>query len=184
MRRHQTALNGYANWLLHKNTRLFVNGGVSYVDLRSSALDAKNNGWQANAMMGIQQTLPWELKLGAYFITSTKSYTLQGWSGGANILTGNLSKTFFNDKLTLAVQALTGLNDGGCLKIESMSRGRDFVNHTNISVPIYNVSFSVSYAFGNTKKQFNQQRQTRIQSDYIEQQSQGEMIQGAGNMGN
>ena len=184
VRRHQTALNGYANWLLHKNTRLFVNGSVSYVDLRSSALDAKNNGWQANAMMGIQQTLPWELKLGAYFITSTKSYTLQGWSGGANILTGNLSKTFFNDKLTLAVQALTGLNDGGCLKIESMSRGRDFVNHTSISVPIYNVSFSVSYAFGNTKKQFNQQRQTRIQSDYIEQQSQGEMIQGAGNMGN
>jgi hypothetical protein len=29
-----------------------------------------------------------------------------------------------------------------------------------------------------------QQRQTRIESDFIEQKSQGEMIQGAGNMGN
>ena len=48
VKRHLTGLNGYVNWLMFKNTRLFVNGGVSYVDLRSDKLDARNNGWQAN----------------------------------------------------------------------------------------------------------------------------------------
>ena len=184
VKRHQTTLNGYVNWLAHKNTRLFLNGGVSYVDLRSSALDAKNNGWTANAMAGVQQTLPWNLKLGAYLVSQTKSYTLQGWSGGMNMLIGNLTKSFFDEKLTLGLQGLTGLGNGGCLKMETMSRGKDFTNHMNIRVPIYGVNFTVTYAFGNTKKQFNQQRQTRIENDFIEQKSQGEMIQGAGNMTN
>ena len=184
-KRHQTALNGYVNWLMHKNTRLFVNGGVSYVDLRSDILGNKNSGWQANAMAGVQQTLPWNMTLGTYLISQSKTYTLQGWSSGMNLLIGMLSKTFFNDKLTLSLQGLTGLSDGGCLKMETMSRGKDFVNHQDISVPIYGVTFSVQYAFGNTKQQFQQQpRQTRIESDFIEQKSQGEMIQGAGSIGN
>ena len=187
-KRHQTALNGYVNWLLHKNTRLFVNGGVSYVDLRSDVLGLKNNGWQANAMAGVQQTLPWNMTLGTYLLSQSKTYTLQGWSSGMNLLIGMLSKSFLKDKLTLSLQGLTGLSDGGCLKMETMSRGKDFVNHQDISIPIYNVTFTVSYSFGNTKSQMQQmqqmQRQNRIESDFIEQKSQGEMIQGVGNIGN
>ena len=68
-------------------------------------------------------------------------------------------------------------------KMETMSRSNTFVNHMDISVPIYSVSFTVSYTFGNTKQQF-QQHQTRIESDYIEQKSQVEVIQGVGNMAN
>ena len=186
VKRHQTALNGYVNWLLHKNTRLFVNGGLSYVDLRSDQLSYKNNGWQYNLMGGLQQTLPWKITLGTYLISQSKTYTLQGWSSGMNMLIGMLSKTFFDDKLTLGLQGLTGLSDGGCLKMETMSRGNGFVNHTNIRVPIYSVTFTVSYSFGNTKSQLQQmqQRQTRIENDFIEQKSQGEMIQGAGNLTN
>ena len=184
--RHQTALNVYLNWLLHKNTRLFMNGGGSYVDLRSDAIDAHNSGWQYNLMAGLQQTLPWQLKLGAYVVSQSKTYTLQGWSGGANLLIGNLTRSFFNEKLTLGIQGLTGLNKGGCLNIETESQGRDFYNHSLVRVPIYNVSFTVSYTFGNAGQRMmaQQQRQTRIESDFIEQKSQGEMIQGAGNMGN
>ncbi len=184
VKRHLTALNGYVNWLVHKNSRLFMNAGVSYVDLRSNQLGYKNNGWQYNLVAGLQQTLPWQLKLGAYYISQSKTYTLQGWSSGMNLIVGNITKTFFNEKLTLGLQGLTGLNDGGCLKMETMSRGNGFVNHSDIRVPIYSISFTVSYAFGNTKQQFQQQHQTRIESDFIEQKSQGEMIQGAGSMGN
>ena len=184
-KRHQTALNGYVNWLLHKNTRIFVNGGVSYVDLRSNTLGLKKGGWQSNAMAGIQQTLPWNMTLGTYLVSQSKTYTLQGWSSGMNLLIGMLSKQLFNDKLTLALQGLTGLSDGGCLKLETYSSGNGFVNHQNIRVPIYGFTFNVTYTFGNTKKQFQQQtKQTRIESDFIEQKSQGEMIQGAGNIGN
>ncbi len=180
VKRHQTTLNGYANLLLHKNTRLFVNGGVSYTDLRSDALDAKNNGWSANVMAGLQQTLPLDIKLGAYLISRTKTYTLQGWSGGMNMLIGMLSKTFFNDKLTLGLQGMTGLNDGGCLKIETFSKGNGFSNHMDIRVPLYGLTFNVQYAIGNTKQQFQQRRQTHIDNNYIEQESQGEMINSVG----
>ena len=182
---HMTSLNAYVNWLVHKNTRLFLNGAVDYSDMRSKALDLQNHGWHANVMAGLQQTLPWNIKLSAYVITSTKSYNLQGWSSGFNMLTGTLSKSFFDDKLTISVMGMTGLDNGGALAINSYSEGKDFTNKMDIKVPMQSVSVTVSYTFGNTKKQF-MQRRSRVESDYIEHQSSGEAINsvGSGNVGN
>ena len=139
---HQTGLSGYVSYLLTKNTRLFFNGAVNYIDLRSTVLDQKNSGWTANVMGGVQQTLPWDLKLSAFVISSTKSYTLQGWSSG-------------------------------------FSRGKDFTSRNAVKVPIYGVTFTVSYTFGNAKI-VQKQHQSRVQNDFIEQQSQGEMINSIG----
>ena len=181
VKRHQTGLNGYVNYLMTKNTRIFFNGGLNYTDLRSSALDQSNSGWTANAMVGLQQTLPWDLKLSAFAITSTKSYTLQGWSGGFNLLTASVSKSLLKDKLTIGVQGILGLNKGGKLNIESENRGKDFVSRSTIKVPIYGVTFTVSYTFGNSKVKAKQHT-SRVQNDYIEQQSQGEVINNVGNV--
>lgn len=179
---HMTSLNVYANWMVHKNTRLFLNGAVDYSDMRSKALDLQNSGWHANAMAGLQQTLPWDIKLSGYIITSTKSYNLQGWSSGFNMVTGTLSKSFLDDKLTISVMGLTGLGNGGALAINSYSEGKDFTNKMKIKVPMQSLSLTVSYTFGNTKKQF-QQRRSRVESDYIEHQSSGETINSVGNGG-
>ncbi|MBQ6377801.1 MAG: TonB-dependent receptor [Prevotella sp.] len=176
---HQTGLSAYVNYLLTKNTRLFVNGAVNYLDLKSDALNQSNSGWTANAMIGLQQTLPWDLKLSAFAITSTKNYTLQGWSGGFNLVTASLSKSLLKDKLNLSVSGQMGLNNGGNIKIESYSRGKDFTSHTNIKVPIYGVTFTVSYTFGNSKMT-SKQHTSRVKNDFIEQQSQGEMINSVG----
>jgi hypothetical protein len=46
-------------------------------------------------------------------------------------------------------------------------------------VPIYGVTFTVSYTFGNTKM-MQKQHVNRVQNDFIEQQSQGEMINSVG----
>ena len=72
-----------------------------------------------------------------------------------------------------------GLNSGGKLNIESSNRGKDFTSHTSVKVPIYGVTFTVSYTFGNSKVKARQHT-SRVQSDFIEQQSQGEMINNAG----
>ena len=172
---HVTSLNAYVQWMLHKNTRLFLNGGVDYSDLRSQALDLKNNGWHANVMLGLQQTMPADIKLGAYLITQTKRQMLQGWSSGFNMLTANLSKSFFADKLTVSAIVATGLGNGGKMAIETYSHGKDFTNHMQIKVPMQSISLSVAYNFGNTKRQF-QQRYSRVESDYIEHQTQSETI--------
>ena len=176
---HQTGVNAYVNYLLTPNTRLFLNGGLNYTDLRSNALAQSNSGWTGNAMMGVQQTLPWDLKLSAFAITSTKSYTLQGWTGGFNLLTASLSKSLLNDKLNLSISGLTGLNKGGKLNIDTESRGKDFTSHTSIKVPIYAVTFTVSYTFGNSKM-MSKQHTSRVQNDFIEQQSQGEILNSVG----
>ena len=176
---HQTGVNAYVNYLLTPNTRLFLNGGLNYIDLRSNALAQSNSGWTGTAMMGVQQTLPWDLKLSAFAITSTKSYTLQGWTGGFNLLTASLSKSLLNDKLNLSISGLTGLNKGGKLNIDTESRGKDFTSHTSIKVPIYGVTFTVSYTFGNSKM-MSKQHTSRVQNDFIEQQSQGEILNSVG----
>ena len=181
VKRHQTGLNGYVNYLLTKDTRIFFNGGVNYTDLSSDALAQSNSGWTANAMVGLQQTLPWDLKLSAFAITSTKSYTLQGWSGGFNILTATLSKSLLKDKLTIGVQGILGLNKGGKLNIESENRGKDFVSRSSVKVPIYGVTLTVSYTFGNSKVKAKQHT-SRVENDFIEQQSQGEVINNVGNV--
>ena len=175
IQRHQTGLSAYVNYLLTKDTRLFLNGSLNYTDMSSDALDQSNGGWTANAMLGLQQTLPWDLKLSAFAITSTKSYTLQGWSSGFNLLTASLSKSLLNDKLNLSVSGLIGLNDGGNVNMETYSSGKDFTSKTNITVPICGVTFTVSYTFGNSKMAAKQHT-SRVQNDFIEQQSQGEMI--------
>ena len=179
VKRHQTGLNGYVNYLLTKDTRIFFNGGVNYLDLRSDALAQSNSGWTANAMVGLQQTLPWDLKLSAFAITSTKNYTLQGWSGGFNLVTASLSKSLLKDKLNLSVSGILGLNSGGKLNIESENRGKDFVSRTSVKVPIYGVTFTVSYTFGNSKVK-TKQHTSRVENDFIEQQSQGEIINSVG----
>jgi hypothetical protein len=181
VKRHQTGLNGYVNYLMTKDTRIFFNGSLNYTDLRSTALDQSNSGWTGTAMIGVQQTLPWDLKLSAFAITSTKSYTLQGWSGGFNLLTASVSKSLLKDKLNLSVSGILGLNGGGKLNIESENRGKDFVSHSNIKVPIYGVTFTVSYSFGNSKIRAKQHT-TRVENDFIEQQSQGEVINSVGNV--
>ena len=176
---HQTGLSGYVSYLLTKNTRIFFNGAVNYIDLRSTALDQKNCGWTANVMGGVQQTLPWDLKLSAFVISSTKSYTLQGWSSGFNLITASLSKSLLKNKLNLSISGLMGLNKGGNLSIETYSRGKNFSSRNAVKVPIYGVTFTVSYTFGNAKIA-QKQHQSRVQNDFIEQQSQGEMINSIG----
>ena len=174
VRRHQTGLNGYVNWLAAKNTRLFLNGALNYTDLRSNTLSQSNSGWSANAMVGLQQTLPADFKLSVYAMTSTKNYTLQGWSGGFNLITANISKSLLKDKLNLSLMGMMGLNKGGNINIESHSQGKDFTSHTLTKVPLYGFTFTVSYTFGNSKRQA-QQHTSRIQS-------QGEMINSVGNV--
>ena len=65
--------------------------------------------------------------------------------------------------------------------IKSHSRGQNFTSTNNIKVPIYGVTFTVSYTFGNSKM-VAKQHVSRVQNDFIEQQSQGEMINSIGDV--
>lgn len=175
VRSRNTNASLWANWMLAPKTRLFMNGGISYVDLRSRALDAHNAGWQANMMFGIQQTLPWDLKLGVFTIASTKNYSLQGWNSGFNMISANINKSFFHDKLTIGLQGMSGLRKGGKLHFDSFSSGKDFISRTSVHVPMSNVSLSITWNFGNSKVQ-TKQNTNRVDSDVLERTSDMEQM--------
>ncbi len=143
-----TGLNGYAMWMPTNKTRIIVNGAISYTDLQSEALAQSNSGWSHNLMLGIQQTLPLDLRLSANIINAGSSVSLQGTSTGINMVMGGISKSFLDGKLNVSVNANASLKDGFKMKIEQTTTGEGFENRMSTTVPMGQVSASISYSFG------------------------------------
>lgn len=183
MRQRATTLSVWANYMLSKKTRIFMNAGFGYFHLESRAEKGdKNHGWQGNLMTGIQQTLPWDLKLGTFFITNSKKYTLQGWSSGFNMVMGNITKSFFNDKLNVGVQGMTGLRPHGRFYFDSYGRGKDFENRQSIHVPVANVSLNITWNFGNSKVKAKT-KTTSVEDDVINRTNDMEQMNTMGQGG-
>ena len=174
-KRQNSSLTAFVNWLAAKNTRLIFNGGIDYTDLRSSVLDAKNSGWHANLMTGLQQTLPADFRLGFNAILNTKSYTLQGWMTGYELLVANLSKSFLDKRLNIALAGIVGLHDRGAITIDNYRQGRDYTQMQHIRVPITQAQLHVSYTFGNQRVKAKDHK-SRISNDFMEKKSEQEQI--------
>lgn len=175
MKRETTSASLFASALLHKNTRIIANASANYNSLHSDVLDKSHRGWQYNMMLGAQQTLPLNMKLGAYLINNSKTYTLQGRTSGFNMITATLNRSFMKDKLNVALQALTGLSSGGRLHLDTTNSSNDFVSTTNISVPLRSVTLSLTYNFGNSNVKVRT-HESKVKSDIIEQRSSMEQI--------
>ena len=160
-------LSIFANWLVFPKTRLMLNQSVCYADMRSQQLGMKNNGWNSSTLLNLQQTLPWELQWTAGGMVQTKSYTLQGYQNGMSFFYTTLSKSLLKDKLNLSLMFLTPLSDK--LEVKSKTVGSDYVQNMTVKVPLRQISLTLTWKFGNTKKQF-QQRKSNINNDFKEEQ--------------
>lgn len=177
--KNKIVLKAYLNWLMADKTRLILNVGLSYTDLHSGILSADNCGWHGDATVGLQQTLSCGLNLSSYLILATKEYGVQGWNSGYDMLTLNMSKSFFNDRLDIGLTGLVGLNSGGKLKIENFDCYAGGVNRTKVNVPLAGLTFSVTYKFGNSKRKVKQ-HVSKVKSNYVEKKQQGDMFVGDG----
>jgi hypothetical protein len=81
--------------------------------LRSHKLNANNYGWTFNSNFGIQQALPWDIKLSSNLEHMTRSYSLQGWESGLTMLTASLSRSLCNDRWNITLTGTTGFGKGG-----------------------------------------------------------------------
>ena len=129
-------------------TRIMLNGGFGYSDLRSTQLGQQNAGWNYNALLGVQQTLPWDLRLSANFITSGKEITLQGWSTGLSIGMLGLTKTFLDDRLSLSINGMVPLAKDFKMTMRSHTAGNGFVSDMTTRIPMSAVTFQISWSFG------------------------------------
>lgn len=163
----RASLNIFANWLMLKKTRLMLNMSTSYADMRSNELGMKNNGWNAATTINLQQTLPWNMEWTLGSIIQTKSYTLQGYQSGMSFFYTTLSKPLVKDKLDLSLMFLTPLSNK--LEIENQTVGKDYTQHMMVKVPLRQISLTLTWKFGNTKKQFKQYK-SNISNDFKEEQ--------------
>lgn len=176
VRERNSSLSVFANWLAAKNTRLIFNGGLSYADLYSKTLAQANNGWGTNFFTGVQQTMPWEVKLSAYLIMQGKSYTLQGWNSGFQGLNGSISKSFCKDRFNVSIAGLYGFSENGSFIIKMRTNGNDFSNSVRLKIPIALFQVHLAYNFGNSKVQVKAHK-SNIQNDFIEKKSETEQTQ-------
>ena len=143
-----SGINLFLTWNPGQKTRVIFNGGGSYTDIRSPALSQSNSGWTYNALLGFQQTLPWDLRLSANAIASGRTVTLQGYSSGMLLGTLGLTKSFIDDRLSISINGLANLSGGRLMKVESVSRTKDFISRTTSGMPLRMVSLNLSFSFG------------------------------------
>ena len=172
VRSRWTNFSTFMNYAVTPKTRIMLNGGFDYGDIRSEQLDEYNHGWQASAFLGVQQTFPWKINWSMYMGGLTKKYLLQGYNGGFNMFTSTLSKSFIKDKLNLSLMYFVPLT--GKMYIEQYSHGVDFENHMNITIPAQQISLTITWNFGNTKKRF-QTHKSNISNDFQEKKDDQQM---------
>ncbi len=173
--RQNTALSLFASLSLTPKTRLTLNSTTSYIDLRASQMGYKNNGFQEMAMINLQQTLPWDLKLSAMFMVNTPSVTLQGESAGMNMHMLGLTKSFLNDRLSVGLNTVNPFHSTMTMKI--ISEGAGYTSESTTKVSMCTVMANATYRFGDLKLK-QQTRRTEIESDVLEVKSSSEQING------
>lgn len=177
VRSRWTNFSTFMNYAITPKTRIMLNAAVDYGDIRSEQIGQRNHGWQANAFLGLQQTLPWNIKFSIFTGGMTKKYTLQGHGNSFNMITSTVAKSFFKDKLDVSVMFFSPLT--GKMRHNQYSSGLDFTQSTQILVPVKQIGVTVTWNFGNTKKQF-QQHQSKITNDFQERKDNNQMGVGTG----
>ena len=172
VRSRWTNFSTFMNYAVTPKTRIMLNGSFDYGDIRSQQLGEYNHGWQASAFLGVQQTFPWKINWSVFMGGLTKKYLLQGYNGGFNMFTSTLSKSFIKDKLNLSLMYFVPLT--GKMHIKQYSHGADFENHMNITIPAQQVALTITWNFGNTKKQF-QTHESKISNDFQEKKNDQQM---------
>ena len=182
LREDNTGLTAFINWTASPKTRIFTNSGFGYGDYSSKELGQSNHGWNWNAMIGLQQTLPADIMLSANLVSSGKTWDLNGWNGGMSMAMVGLSRSFLGEKLRLTIQAVSNLDKGGML-IKSFSAGTGYETSRRIEVPIRQVGFGLTYTFGKQGFQVKKAGKT-IKNDDVINNSNGQAPgSGAGQVG-
>ena len=143
-----TGLNGYVMILPGSKTRIMLNGGVNYDDIRSATLGQQNSGWSYSAMAGVQQTLPADFRLSANVIMMGDRINLQGYSTGMRAGILGVTKTFLDDRLSLSLNGILPLMKGLEMNMESYTKGNGFTSYSCTQIPMKAITFQIGWTFG------------------------------------
>ena len=145
-------LSLFLTWIPGNKTRIIFNGGGGYNTLSRKTLSQGNSGFDYNAMLGLQHTMPWDLRLSANIIAIGRNVNLQGWNSGMAMGTLGVTKSILEDRLTFSLNGVTHLTGGKGMKQTSWSEGADFTSKTINTIPMQTLTFTASFSFGRQDK--------------------------------
>ena len=102
----------------------------------------------------------------------TKRHTLQGYGNSFSMINIALAKDFFNEKLNVSLNYFTPFS--GKIRQDQYSAGADFTQRTNMVISVQQVGLTLTWHFGNTKRQFQTNR-TKISNDFQEKKNDSQV---------
>ncbi len=149
---NQTSLNVYFNGNLTKQFRFYVNGTLAYMDIRANnGSGLKNHGFYENITANLQYSLPHNFRIMLNGGIASPRVNLQGESSGYHYSALGLTKSMLNNKLNFSLSVSS-----------PFEKYRDYYSERYTSDEFYrmnsqyvarNISFRVSYRFGEMKQQ-------------------------------
>lgn len=145
-KRVNTGLSFYLNWNLTKTTRFYANSSLTYSDYRSETMDLRNHGFRFNGSGGVQQTLPYEIRLSVNGGGSTRGVSLQGRGNGYYYYGASLSREFMNKRLNISLRARNFLHPRQ--SYSSYEETADFYNFEHTRSYRMSYGINISYRLG------------------------------------
>lgn len=165
--------NIYANLNIGSKTRIMLNASLDYSVLDNPLLSQHNEGLSGMAMVGLQQTLPWDLRLSLNVMGNTRTKTVDGWTSGMSMAMGSLTKSFLDDRLSVSVSGTLPLAKDLKMVMESHKAGPDYkVDSFNV-MPMSQASINITWSFGNKKNVRIKKARTSIVNDDLMDRSTG-----------
>lgn len=152
VRNNTVGLNTFVMYSPWNKTRIMINGGIDHADLKSKELNASKKGWLYTATIGVQQTLPLDIRLSVNFISLSNGIGIQSTHSGTNMLTLGLTRSFLGDKLALSASVVGTANGGIYMKRNYITEGIDFKNVVIERIPMGTATLGITWNFGGASR--------------------------------
>lgn len=149
-KKNQVGLFLYGNWNPVPLFRIYMNGGVDYIDLKSPSLGIERDGFSGRIFAGTQFTFPLDFRLNLHGGYYSPWIMLQGKQSPFYFLGLNVSKDFLKKKLSVSVGAQNPF--WKTMKWESTTTGEGFQQVSTNWRSAREFRISVSYRFGTLKQ--------------------------------
>ncbi len=142
-----TGMSAYARWSITPLTIVFANVSGGYSDIKSPVQGLHNYGWNASVYGGLQQTLPWKIRLSMNGSVSTPYISLQGKGSSYSYYMLGLNRSFLKEgRLTVSANATSLFSQ--YMKYDNTVEGPNFTQKMSAKYPARSFNLSISYRIG------------------------------------
>ncbi len=160
-------LDGYFNWNVTPKTRAYINLNVNYLKFKSESQGLENDGWNVFTNVGVQHTLPLNIRLSLNGMYASPSISLQGKGSSFYNYSFRLNRSFLKEgRLTLSAYCSNVFNKYNHFK--NKVSGEGFVQRTDYRYLQQSYGVSVSYRLGSLKASVQKTKRTISNNDVKE----------------